>query len=142
MEPRALADREERIALVTRAQHGDRVAFEHLYRLHVDRVHRFTGSLVRNAQEADDATAETFLQAWRDLRRLRETERFEAWLLQIAYRRAMDQIRSRGRTVDLNQAAEVPEARRDRSPQESTEALADVELVRSALADLRICSGR
>lgn len=131
-----LIEADDRSVLVRRAQDGDRAAFEQLYRHHVGPVYRFIGSRLRDPHLTDDATAETFLQAWRDLPRLRDPERFESWLLQIAHRRAIDQARARRQTVPLERAESVADDRRVASPERQGEANADIELVRSALDEL------
>jgi RNA polymerase sigma-70 factor (ECF subfamily) len=131
-----VASRDDRTTLVEHAMQGDQAAFEQLYRLHVGPVYRFIGSMVRDSHLADDATAETFLQAWRDLPRLRDTARFESWLLQIAHRRAIDQLRRSRQTVRLEEAERVADGRRLASPEEQAEASADIELLRGALAEL------
>lgn len=124
------------VRLATLARDGDREAFQRLYRIHASRVFRFTASIVRDRGDAEDATAETFLQAWRDLPRLRDCERYEAWLLQIAHRRSLDQLRKHRPLRPLDEAAEVAETRRDRSPHESTQDAEDAARLRDALNEL------
>ncbi len=70
-------------SLVERAQAGDRDAFEMLVRQRVDTVYRTAYAILGNAADAHDATQETFIAAWRALPRLREPERFAAWLGRI-----------------------------------------------------------
>jgi RNA polymerase sigma-70 factor (ECF subfamily) len=132
----ALVHDDDRPALVERARQGDRAAFEQLYRLYVGPVYRFIGSRLRDPHLTDDATAETFLQAWRDLPRLKDPARFESWLLQIAHRRAIDQVRANRQTVPLEHAESLPDGRRLASPEQQGDANADIELVRSALDEL------
>ena len=45
--------------------------------------------------EAGDVVQDSFLQAWQHLSELREAERFEAWLMQLVRRRAIDAHRRR-----------------------------------------------
>lgn len=124
------------VSLATRARAGDRDAFQQLYRLHADRVFRFAVSLVRDRRDAEDVAAETFLQAWRDLPRLRDCARYESWLLQIAHRRALDQVRRRRPARPLVEASGVAETRADRSPLEATLAAEDVDRLRDAMSTL------
>jgi RNA polymerase sigma-70 factor (ECF subfamily) len=70
-------------SLVERAQAGDRDAFEMLVREKVDTVYRTAYAILGNAADAQDATQETFISAWRGLPRLRDPERFAAWLGRI-----------------------------------------------------------
>jgi RNA polymerase sigma-70 factor (ECF subfamily) len=68
--------------------------FERLFDDHFDAVLRF--ALARAAPDvAQDATAETFLAAWRSLETVPEEPR--GWLLAVVRRKLVDQYRSTGR---------------------------------------------
>jgi RNA polymerase sigma-70 factor (ECF subfamily) len=86
-------------ALVARAQTGDQVAFEALLAPRVDRLLRLTWSIVANDADASDAVQEACLRAWRELPRLREPAKFEAWLWQIAINACLTALRRRRRTA-------------------------------------------
>ena len=85
-------------SLVARAQAGDRIAFETLVAPRIGRLLRLTGSILANEADASDAVQEACLRAWRDLPRLREADRFEAWLWQIAVNACRTALRSRRRS--------------------------------------------
>jgi len=121
---------------VVRAQRGDRAAFAELFRLRVDTVHRYIGAILRDPGATEDATAETFLSAWKSLPALREPGRFDGWLLRIAHHRAMDEFRRRRPAIPLDAAPEPADDRVSTSPAEIVELNADAEAVRAALADL------
>ncbi len=70
-------------SLVERAQAGDRDAFEMLVRQKVDAVYRTAYAILGSEADAQDATQETFIAAWRSLPRLREPDKFPAWLGRI-----------------------------------------------------------
>jgi RNA polymerase sigma factor (sigma-70 family) len=72
--------------LVLRAQAGDKVAFSALATSAVDRLHAVARLVVRDPDGADDAVQEALIAAWRDLRGLRDPERFDAWLYRILIR--------------------------------------------------------
>lgn len=84
--------------LVERAQAGDQMAFEALVRPRLHRLLRLAISIVSNDADASDAVQEACLHAWRELPRLREPDRFEAWLWQIAINACRTALRSRRRT--------------------------------------------
>jgi RNA polymerase sigma-70 factor (ECF subfamily) len=76
---------ESETALVVRARDGDRAAFEELVRrtsrLVFARLYLDTG----NAHRAEDLTQETFLLAFRSVRRIADPAVFRSWLLSIAH---------------------------------------------------------
>jgi len=122
--------------LVDRAKNGDRVAFSEIFQLRLSTVQRYVGSIVRDPERTQDAVAETFIDVWRSLPKLREVERFDGWMLRIAHRRAMDELRRSRPSVALEDAPEVVDERRGSSPSAVAEASADAEVVRGALAEL------
>jgi RNA polymerase sigma-70 factor, ECF subfamily len=79
------------------ARSGDRAAFEHLVRASYDRLYGLARRIVVDPSDAEDATQETFLRAWRELPRLREPERFEAWLTRMLVHGCYDLLRRRRR---------------------------------------------
>ena len=83
------------LLLIERARHGEAEAYDELFRRHRDRVARAAYLLLRDAEQAQDATQEAFLIGWRDLRRLRDLERFGAWVTGIA----LNQCRRRRRAA-------------------------------------------
>jgi RNA polymerase sigma-70 factor (ECF subfamily) len=82
-------------ALIRRCQRGDPLAIEVLIRRYQNYVFRLCYLVMRNEQDAEDMTQETFVRAFRALPRfeIREGTSFEAWL----YRVAVNACRSRMR---------------------------------------------
>jgi RNA polymerase sigma-70 factor (ECF subfamily) len=92
------ADRESLArALVERARAGDQSAFEALIRSRLERLLRLAMSIVGNEADARDAVQESCLRAWRELPRLREDGRFEAWLWRITINTCRTTLRGRQR---------------------------------------------
>jgi RNA polymerase sigma factor (sigma-70 family) len=87
--------------------------FERFYATHADEVYRL---LVRRlgAQAAEDAFQETFLRALRAYPGLRHGRHLRAWVLTIASRIAVDELRARGRALTPSSAATA--AVEDRRP--------------------------
>ena len=83
--------------MVQQAREGDEEAFATLYRQTVHDVSRYVTAIVRDPSLAEDAVAQTYADAWRELPGLREPDRFEAWLFRIAHNRALDMVRHRQR---------------------------------------------
>ncbi len=78
------------------AAQGDEFAFGRLYTAVQPRLRRYAASLV--GDQADDVTAEAWLQIARDIRRFRgDLDGFRAWAARIVRNRAVDLMRSRAR---------------------------------------------
>jgi len=86
-------------ALVQRAQGGDRVAFEAVLERWLEPAFRTALAILGSEADARDATQDAFLRAWRDLRRLRDPERFDAWLSRVLVNSCRGVRRSRRRVA-------------------------------------------
>ena len=93
-------------ALVALARLGDRDAFARLISPRADRVLRTARAILGNEMEAHDAAQEAFVSVWTNLPRLRDVDRFDAWINQILRNRCRDILRRRRSTkvVDLTTA--------------------------------------
>jgi RNA polymerase sigma-70 factor (ECF subfamily) len=107
--PSTDADREPQRELVEAAGQGDQAAFEALYRAHVGAVAHYVRALLSYRDAVEDVVAQTFLLAWRDLPKLRDPERFEAWLFRIARNQAITAGRRRVATASLDAMSETPD---------------------------------
>lgn len=83
--------------LVERARRGDREAFALLAAGEVDRLHAIARLVLRDPDLAEDAVQEALLRCWRQLPKLRDVERFDAWMYRILIRAAADEFRRRRR---------------------------------------------
>lgn len=85
------------------AARRDPEAFGALYDRYVQPVYRYLLSRLRNQEEAQDLTSQTFLAAYQAFPRYRHNGHFPAWLFAIARSRWVDhlrKIRREQRTVD------------------------------------------
>jgi RNA polymerase sigma-70 factor (ECF subfamily) len=87
--------------LVVRAQHGDLAAFEELVRHRLDRLFRTACGILGNPAEAEDATQEACIAAWKKLPTLREADRLDAWLGRILLNACRMHMRSRARVREI-----------------------------------------
>ncbi|HKI10560.1 MAG TPA: RNA polymerase sigma factor [Candidatus Acidoferrum sp.] len=55
---------------------------------------RIAQGVLRNAADAEDVAQEALLKAFRSFHRLRDPQRFRAWLVRITFRMALDRSRS------------------------------------------------
>ena len=83
--------------LVRRARDGDHGAFETLVRPEIDRLYGLAGLLLSDRSRAEDAVQEGLLRAWRDLPKLRDADKFVAWLRRLVVNAAHDEGRRLGR---------------------------------------------
>jgi len=72
--------------LVLRAQQGDEQAFASLVIAVGNRLHAVSKRILRDADLAEDATQQALLRMWRELPKLREPARFEAWSYRVVVR--------------------------------------------------------
>ncbi|MFL5341376.1 MAG: RNA polymerase sigma factor, partial [Gemmataceae bacterium] len=112
---------ETEVALVRRAQTGDRAAFDELVRrtsrLVYARLYLDTG----DAHAAEDLLQETLLRAFRSVHRLHDADGFRPWLLTIAQNVLLDAARRESRlkrTAPPAEAGTAPPADREAQREE------------------------
>ncbi len=132
-----------------RAQAGELEAFETLASRHERQVYSLALRILRQEQDAEDVTQQTFLSALENLSGFRGESSFATWLLRIATHAALKVIRKRRGldTVSLEEtthpaeegaATPHPEYIADwrQSPEQLVQQNETRQLVEAALADL------
>jgi RNA polymerase sigma-70 factor, ECF subfamily len=105
--------------LVERAQTGDRAALEELYLIHFDRIYSYLHLSVRNRQDAEDLTNQTFVKMLESIDRFEWRKApFSAWLFRIAHNLAMDHFRA-GRRWQPEETPPEPPGATERSAEEA-----------------------
>lgn len=109
--------------LVERAMAGDHDAFSELTHRSIAKLHAIARLILRDDELAEDATQEALVAAWRWMPRLRDPDRFEAWmrrlLVHACYRESNRSKRRRHiessvhPTVDIEPDPGLAFARRD-----------------------------
>ena len=98
--------------LVVRAMSGERDAFRAIIDRRGDALHGIALRIVRDPDRAADALQRTFIQLWRELPRLRDPDRFEAWSHRILVNACRRELRGAGRwaaPLDLAPPPAVPD---------------------------------
>lgn len=91
--------------LLSRAVHGDRLAFDQLYLRHVRPVYWQAYAVVRNEYDAEDATQEVFITAWKKIADIRIVhDSLLPWLLVTARYTALNKRRQAQRDASRQQS--------------------------------------
>src|SRR5215471_15962168 len=88
------------------AIHGDREAFEMIIRTHSRALFAIAYGILQNREESEDAVQDSFVKAWKSRWRVRDPEKFPAWLATIVRHRAHDIFRKR-QNVSLEPGSET-----------------------------------
>jgi len=118
--------------LVARAQGGFLDAFELLVMRHQDGAYRFALRMLDDPQDAQDATQEAFVDAWRGLAGFTGASSFRTWFYRIVVHRCLQHQRRR-REGAHPLPAELPGGPR---PDEVVEARSRTAALRAAIAAL------
>ena len=119
-------------SLVERAREGDHDAFAELVRASIARLDAAARLVLRDGELARDAVQEALFRAWRDLRSLRDPDRFDAWVYRLTINACLDQIRRRRRRPIEVEIAEIIEP----TAPDLTDAIADRALVDAVMRKL------
>ncbi len=97
--------------LTQRAKAGDLGAFEELTNRYAQQVYYLAMRMLRQEQDAEDVTQQTFLSALENLDGFRGEASFSTWLLRIASHAALKVIRKRKglQLLSLDEASEASE---------------------------------
>ena len=90
-------------ALAEKASDGNRMSFQELVSMFQEDIHRLVYYRTYSQMDAEDITQEVFVQAYRKLKNLNDTQRFRAWLYSIAVNRCNDFLRKRKFLLSLLQ---------------------------------------
>ena len=99
----------ERPTLLDRAREGDSEAFGEICRVYENRLLRQAMTLCGNATLAEDLAQDTFVEAWRGLRRFKGRSHFFTWLCAILLNRYHNAVRQK-RPLPVSSLARTDEA--------------------------------
>ncbi len=127
--------------LIQRAASGDHIAFEVLYRRHVERVWRYAWFRTRSRDAAADITQDTFVRVAKALGGFRQDSSFATWVLTVARSVAVDHARKASRERAMRESEGhlkfVP-AKEDARPDEHEDLRAAVAALPAAMRDVLV----
>ena len=88
------------VAEVERAMRGDHDAFAALISGSAKRLYALASLILRDTTRAEDATQEAIVRAWRELPRLHDPDRFDAWLHRMVVNACYDEGRGSRRRAE------------------------------------------
>ena len=101
---RAVACMDEAV-LISRIAADDRVAFEILYRTYMCRLRLFLVRVTRRPALVEDVLNDTMLVVWHKAHTYNATSKVSTWIFAIAYRKALNALRSADNAIDFGVAA-------------------------------------
>lgn len=95
---------------VARAKQGDRNAIRFLYLRYSGNVYGYARSIVRNDYDAEDVVQQVFTRMLTAIKTYEQRSvPFSAWLLRITHNMAIDHIRRRSSTCEVDEALVIDE---------------------------------
>jgi len=92
---------------IARAASGDRHAFEHVYRVHLNHVYSLCVRMTGDRTRAEELTQDVFVRAWEKLSTFRGESAFSTWLHRLTVNVVLNERRvegrDRGRTVSADE---------------------------------------
>lgn len=99
------------VEIVKAAKRGDPESFARVYDMIAPELYRVALYTLGNAQDAEDAVSETFVEAYKGIRNLRDKSSFKRWMMTIlsirCKRRIGGYIKER-KNVDIDEMLDLP----------------------------------
>lgn len=105
---------------INKVKEGDTNAFAILIDNYKDMVFSLALKVMKNREEAEEVSQDTFIKAFRSLHNFKGDSKFSTWLYKITYNNCMDRVKKISRTYNTNSIDEVVE-----NKIESTESVLD-----------------
>jgi len=101
--PGKTESRREDLHLINAAIRGDQFAFKELMRKYRPAIFNLIHRIIRDREQVEDLTQETFVKAFGSLRKFNRQYAFSTWLYKIATNSSIDYIRKRKlQTLSIN----------------------------------------
>ena len=83
------------LALVKRIKRGDEEAFQEMVERYHARIYSLSYGVLRNAEDAEEATQDSFLTLYRKISTFDESKKFFSWFYRVALNQAYSRARRR-----------------------------------------------
>ncbi len=90
---------------------GDTNSFAFLVDKYKDMVFSLALKVVKNREEAEEVSQDTFIKAFKSLQKFKGDSKFSTWLYKIAYNNCMDRVKRISRSYNTDAIDEVVENR-------------------------------
>ncbi|MBP2321556.1 RNA polymerase sigma-70 factor (ECF subfamily) [Kibdelosporangium banguiense] len=127
---------EDDATLVGRALSGDHQAFSMLLGRYSERIFLMALRILGDRADAEDVAQEVSVTAWRRLSELSDPAAVRTWLFRVAHRQCLGVLRTRRDHVLTDAVPDLAASHPASDPQRMAEAIAAVQALRQALADL------
>ncbi|HLB00242.1 MAG TPA: sigma-70 family RNA polymerase sigma factor [Bacteroidota bacterium] len=98
-----IQSRKQDLSLIDAALGGDQSAFRELMKKHRDSIFNLIHRIIRDTEQVEDLTQETFVKAFASLRNFNREYAFSTWLYKIATNSSIDYIRKKKlQTISIN----------------------------------------
>lgn len=87
--------------LIKKTLDGDTNAFGSLVKRYQDYIFNVVIKMLRNREEAEEISQDTFIKAYEVLASFKGEAKFSTWLFKIAYRKSLDRIKKNKRSSTL-----------------------------------------
>ncbi|MCX6766774.1 MAG: RNA polymerase sigma factor [Candidatus Moranbacteria bacterium] len=81
--------------LILKILDGDEEAFAEIVKIYLKAIYNFVYRLTGDRDAAEDLTQETFVKAWKNLKRFDQSKNFKTWLFTIAKNTAYDWLKKK-----------------------------------------------
>jgi RNA polymerase sigma-70 factor (ECF subfamily) len=116
---------------VSRAMRGDHDAFAALIGAASTRLYALACLILRDPGRAEDATQDAFIRAWREVPRLRDPDKFDAWLRRLVVNSCYDEARRTKRRAEVTLFSVI-----DRSVVDASAAIGETDRIERAFRQL------
>ncbi|HEX2913453.1 MAG TPA: sigma-70 family RNA polymerase sigma factor [Chloroflexia bacterium] len=127
-------------SLVEAAIRGDVDAFGELYQYNAAAVYRYIAYRVQPPSEAEDLTAQVFMNAWKAVGRYQQSNTpFLAWLYTIAHNQVINYSKSKSQKTiftSIDEAYDIADGNRFNNPDYQSDKMAEYEELRKAVLKL------